>query len=707
LVKFKDGAAVSKISHPSDFSAVRLSKLPPESSPVSVAALLASLDVTVSTDNVRVITQAGAANCSADITAENPEFAKTACSKLRACAASQHIDAIPIPVPMPRGSNLHRVDCRRVQCSWHRPTRTAWLSFGTEKVARKVHERFNAGVYKVSGFAVKASAPTGQGNRWNPLAWTVMLTDLPGVTTEQDIYQSIQEFNKPRNIEMGKPSYDVDTDLAATIVKSMLLQLGPLEWWAVSTNSKGKRIKAQARFYDESHARQAVSSLDNTPLSFSETTRLTVRLMTSAKFKISARIYGVLRDRLESRKPDWDSHHLRFVAYPPHQGYCVLKLEGEDSKQVAQAKNTLERIINGEVVRKDGKDVWNAGLGRNGEEYRRLKQVEQEYGVVIIRDRRKRQLRVFGLDEGCRRASKALENLIQEEAVSGSHVIELNSDEFQWACRGGFKALTSSLGDNVATFDIVSTPKRILVGGSKTDHTTALAIIASRQSGPATTPLHAQTDCSVCWTEAEDPVRTSCDHVYCLGCFSDMCQAESSSTTDFLISCVGGQGRCKHIFPLPELQELLSSAAFEAVLSASFTSYIRRHPAALRYCPTPDCGQIYHATSSPSSTSPPIIFTCPKCLIPTCTACHHPHPGLTCAEHRDLASGGYEALARTKKKLGIKDCPRCKTAMEKTEGCNHMTCRGCGAHLCWVCLAAFDTSGQCYDHLTKLHGGCF
>jgi hypothetical protein len=325
-----------------------------------------------------------------------------------------------------------------------------------------------------------------------------------------------------------------------------------------------------------------------------------------------------------------------------------------------------------------------------------------------VRDRRKRQLRVFGSDEGCRRACKALEGLIQEEDVSDSHAIELNSNEFQWACRGGFKALASSLGDNKATFDIVSTPKRILISGSKADYTTALAIISSRQTASATTPSDAQTDCSVCWTEADELVRTSCDHVYCQDCFSDMCHAESSSTTEFRISCVGGQGQCKHIFALSELQDLLSSTAFESLLSASFASYIRRHPSSLRYCPTPDCGQIYRAISSPSSTSgSPPIFTCPKCLIPTCTSCHTPHPNQTCADHREFGSGGREELAKIKKQLGIKDCPRCKTAMEKTDGCNHMTCRGCGAQLCWVCLAAFDTSEQCYGHLSKMHGGCF
>jgi hypothetical protein len=78
---------------------------------------------------------------------------------------------------------------------------------------------------------------------------------------------------------------------------------------------------------------------------------------------------------------------------------------------------------------------------------------------------------------------------------------------------------------------------------------------------------------------------------------------------------------------------------------------------------------------------------------------------MTCTEHKYQASGGDEAFQRIKRELGIKDCPKCKTAIEKTEGCNHMTCGGCGAHICWVCLAAFRTSDECYVHLEGQHGG--
>lgn len=77
---------------------------------------------------------------------------------------------------------------------------------------------------------------------------------------------------------------------------------------------------------------------------------------------------------------------------------------------------------------------------------------------------------------------------------------------------------------------------------------------------------------------------------------------------------------------------------------------------------------------------------------------------MTCAEYQDLESGGYAAFEKFKKEMQIKDCPKCSTPMEKTDGCNHMTCQGCGTHICWVCMRTFGASGPCYDHMNKAHG---
>ena len=40
-----------------------------------------------------------------------------------------------------------------------------------------------------------------------------------------------------------------------------------------------------------------------------------------------------------------------------------------------------------------------------------------------------------------------------------------------------------------------------------------------------------------------------------------------------------------------------------------------------------------------------------------------------------------------------KPCPQCKVPTEKNNGCNHMTCRGCGQDWCWICGRKCDGGG--------------
>ncbi|KAJ6019789.1 hypothetical protein N7499_003113 [Penicillium canescens] len=216
-------------------------------------------------------------------------------------------------------------------------------------------------------------------------------------------------------------------------------------------------------------------------------------------------------------------------------------------------------------------------------------------------------------------------------------------------------------------------------------------------------------DCAICWTEAENPVHTACKHVYCAGCFEYLCFAGVNS--DACIRCQDDAGKYHEVLLLAELQAHLPSAVLEDILENAFTTHVTRHLHNLQYCPTPDCGQLYRATTPAghndgiADTDESHLFICPACLVAVCTACKVSHDGLACVEHSDCASGGYQALQTAKKKFGIKDSPKCGIMIEKTFGCNHMTCSTCGAHICWVCLKSFSKGDLVYKHMSREHGG--
>ena len=723
LVQFGDGAKVLKVSLPSDFSAVHLTLLPIGSSPQSVAEILALLGFTVPVECVRMSPQKDTAtHDSATIRVEDRLFAKRLCAKLDSNRATSRvrpqINAVPINIPILHGSSFRRVDCKKVHCSWHRPFRTVWLNFGNQDIAGKVKDRFNAGAYKVVGQQVKASGPNGGGSYYNRLAWSVMLTDVPPKATGADITRDIPAAIRPRHVELGKASYEMDMDTANAMIKSKLEQIGSLEWWEDATESGGRRAKARARFLEEEDARKAVESLHETLLPFNRNGKLSVQLVHSAKVKVWERIYEAVQLQIGTERHIWEAQHLVFIPYEPVRGYRLLRLEGGNSTDVARAKNTLEKILAGEVAMHENKNLWISSFGVNGDALRRLKTIEQSLGILIVRNKRQSRLDLYGPPEKCKEAQTLLADLAKE-ILSTGHVIDLDQQRFFWACDGGFKKISAALGDGVVAFDIISTPKRILVNGSDEDYKLALSMINDQKETDEVEEeeeVMTESDCAICWTEAENPVRTHCEHTYCADCFErfSFSGATLTSTEESPIRCEGDSSKCKTVIPLSSLQDHLSSTTFEDLLEASFTSYIRRHPQTFRSCPTPNCSQIYRVTtssptnnnnSSSTSSSTSNIFTCPSCLASICTSCHISHQGLSCTQHRLRSSEDYQASEKMKKQLGFKDCPRCETTMEKTDGCDHIICSGCGIHICWNCMRTFNESALCYVHMNREHGG--
>lgn len=66
--------------------------------------------------------------------------------------------------------------------------------------------------------------------------------------------------------------------------------------------------------------------------------------------------------------------------------------------------------------------------------------------------------------------------------------------------------------------------------------------------------------------------------------------------------------------------------------------------------------------------------------------------------------------ARRERTVGIMEDSRnrklfkkCSIGIEKSDDCNHITCK-CGVHVGWVCLEYFADSQGCYAHLATSHG---
>lgn len=95
-----------------------------------------------------------------------------------------------------------------------------------------------------------------------------------------------------------------------------------------------------------------------------------------------------------------------------------------------------------------------------------------------------------------------------------------------------------------------------------------------------------------------------------------------------------------------------------------------------------------------------------------CGRCYTLQPAVekSCAgtmpEVRNFICEGCSELhkAKSASDLDIRKCPRCSENIERSGGCNHITCR-CGSHWCWHCGKEFPEA-TIYDHMTGC-GGIF
>ena len=59
-----------------------------------------------------------------------------------------------------------------------------------------------------------------------------------------------------------------------------------------------------------------------------------------------------------------------------------------------------------------------------------------------------------------------------------------------------------------------------------------------------------------------------------------------------------------------------------------------------------------------------------------------------------------KSFEKWKDSYKVKRCPNCKYFIEKSEGCNHMTCSNCKYEFCWFCMQKYeighyDLNGKC------------
>jgi hypothetical protein len=286
----------------------------PGTTPEAIVGILRGFGFNITADCVRIPKSMASSEPKATVKVEDPLFARELGSRLKNQRSA--LSAAPIPI------NSQQTNYRKVYISWHKSTRSVWVNFGSGEIANRVAQKFNEGRYKCLGQSVKSSlgkwSPSRGGRRGcsNPLAWTIVLSDVPSDATSKDVEEAIKSlYDKPRHVELGPISYQASDAEVSVVVRSYLEKHGPLESFYLAPTNKGKRVKATALFADEPDARSACS-LNNGPLDILGKGKLTVTIIQSAKIKVSTAVYIATKSEIDMRSKTWKERHLGLHVYP-------------------------------------------------------------------------------------------------------------------------------------------------------------------------------------------------------------------------------------------------------------------------------------------------------------------------------------------------------------------------------------------------------
>jgi len=124
------------------------------------------------------------------------------------------------------------------------------------------------------------------------------------------------------------------------------------------------------------------------------------------------------------------------------------------------------------------------------------------------------------------------------------------------------------------------------------------------------------------------------------------------------------------------------------------SNYWKKRKQKILWCPGVDCKAKVYPRKAPGCGRHELV--CQNCGLKICSQCGDwAHADLPCGEQAaELAEKMFESLKLSQAAVDewmklcggkVKGCPKCRSLIERTEGCSHMRCK-CGYQFCFVCL---------------------
>lgn len=233
--------------------------------------------------------------------------------------------------------------------------------------------------------------------------------------------------------------------------------------------------------------------------------------------------------------------------------------------------------------------------------------------------------------------------------------------------------------------------------------------------------------CKVCFSDkkgSECIQFLKCEHVFCKECMKGYFESQIKSGDVNALNCP--HEKCEEKAIPAQVLELVGFDLFNRYDTILLKNSLNSMPD-LVYCPRPKC----NCPVIPEET----LARCSQCEFTFCALCRQTYHGIepckiSNKEVKEIIekykNGGAEGRAELVKRFGesrvkkvveegysmelientSKQCPKCKSWMQKLDGCNKMTCVKCHCYFCWLCMAVLSKNDP-YNHFTNMGSVCY
>lgn len=236
-------------------------------------------------------------------------------------------------------------------------------------------------------------------------------------------------------------------------------------------------------------------------------------------------------------------------------------------------------------------------------------------------------------------------------------------------------------------------------------------------------------DCNVCFSSklGSDSIQFfPCRHSFCAECATAYFEVQIREGDVKSLRCMDPD--CASEARPDQVEGLVSKELYSRYDSLLLQKYLESSEDIV-VCPARICQSPVVKDGGSSN-----MASCPKCRLVFCVLCRRTWHGVSpcdlgnakrhqivkqyregTQEQRDALTKQYGPLVKRYMEESIseewldensKACPTCGCHIQKTEGCNKMTCTRCRNHFCWMCLAKLNR-GDPYKHFSDRKTDCY